>query len=170
MVSSSSAVPAVVVVGELIQNVVQGGVFDTVTFNDVVSFVRKTWNLHYLKMEQSDNQLTISGSVPSYIQPGTYSEAIELNGEKYEIKLTVENTTIAATPVSNSILLSIEGRMLHVGGADWANVDVFDMQGRPVIGFKQVKGSVALDMLRQGNYIVRVRAGSNSLTRQISIK
>jgi hypothetical protein len=49
-------------------------------------------------------------------------------------------------------------------------LDVFDMQGRPVASFKQVSGSVALDMLRQGNYVVRVRAGSNSLTRKIVIK
>ena len=168
--SSSSAVPAVVVVGELVQSIAQGGNFETVTFDDVVSYARKSWNLHFLKMEQSGNQVTVSGSVPSYVQPGSYSETIELNGEKYEIKLTVENTTIAATPVSNAVLLSVEGRVLHVGGAEWANVDVFDMQGRPVIGFKQVKGTIAFDMLRQGNYIVRVRAGSNSLTRQISLK
>ena len=121
-------------------------------------------------MEQSGYQVTISGSVPSYIQPGSYSETIELNGEKYEIKLTVENTTTVMVPVSNSILLSVEGRVLHVGGATLADVNVFDMQGRPVVGFKQVSGSVALDMLRQGNYIVRVRSGSNSLNRQISIK
>lgn len=157
-------------VGELIQTNVQGGDFETVTFNDVVSYVRKSWNLHFLKMEQSGSQVTVSGSIPSYIQPGSYSEAIELNGEKFEIKLTVENTTVVMAPVSNSILLSVEGHMLHVGGAAWANVDVLDMQGRPVVGFKQVSGSVALDMLRHGNYVVRVRTGSNSLTRQISIK
>lgn len=157
-------------VGELIQTIVQGGDFETITFNDVVSYVRKSWNLHFLKMEQSGNQVTVTGSIPSYIRPGSYSEAIELNGEKFEIKLTVENTTVVMAPVSNSILLSVEGRILQVGGAAWANVDVFDMQGRPVESFKQVKGSVSLDMLRQGNYIVRVRAGSNSLIRRISIK
>lgn len=154
----------------MIQTIVQGGDFETITFNDVVSYVRKSWNLHFLKMEQSGNQVTVTGSIPSYIRPGSYSEAIELNGEKFEIKLTVENTTVVMAPVSNSILLSVEGRILQVGGAAWANVDVFDMQGRPVIGFKQVKGTIAFDMLRQGNYIVRVRAGSNSLTRQISLK
>ena len=168
--SSSSAVPAVVVVGELVQSIAQGGNFETVTFDDVVSYARKSWNLHFLKMEQSGNQVTVSGSVPSYVQPGSYSETIELNGEKYEIKLTVENTTIAATPVSNAVLLSVEGRVLHVGGAEWANVDVFDMQGRPVASFKQAKGAIALDMLQQGNYIVRVRSGSNSLTRKIAVK
>lgn len=157
-------------VGELIQTIVQGGDFETITFNDVVSYVRKSWNLHFLKIEQSGNQVTVTGSIPSYIQPGSYSEAIELNGEKFEIKLTVENTTVVMAPVSNSILLSVEGRLLHVGGTAWANVDVFDMQGRPVVGFKRVSGPVALDMLRQGNYVVRVRSGSNSLTRQISIK
>jgi flagella basal body P-ring formation protein FlgA len=55
-------------------------------------------------------------------------------------------------------------------GVDMAMVDVFDLQGRPVASFKQVKGAVNLGMLRQGNYIVRVRSGSNSLIRRISIK
>ena len=58
--SSSSAAPAVTVVGELIQTIVQGGDFETITFNDVVSYVRKSWNLHFLKIEQSGNQVTVT--------------------------------------------------------------------------------------------------------------
>ena len=69
-----------------------------------------------------------------------------------------------------SMTLAVEGRMLLVGGVEWADVNVFDMQGRPVASFKQVKGSVALDMLRQGNYLVQVLSGSNSLIRRIAIK
>jgi sulfate adenylyltransferase subunit 1 (EFTu-like GTPase family) len=60
--------------------------------------------------------------------------------------------------------------MLQIEGVDNVQVDVFDMQGRPVASFRQVKGAVNLGMLRQGNYIVRVRSGSNSLIRRISIK
>ena len=72
--------------------------------------------------------------------------------------------------MTSPVLLAVENRTLHVSGAEMVRLDVFDMQGRPVANFKQVKGSVSLDMLRQGNYIVRVRAGSNSLIRRISIK
>ena len=81
-----------------------------------------------------------------------------------------EHTTFVASQIVNSLKLSVEGRMLHVGGAEWVNVDVFDMQGRPVASFKQAKGAIVLDMLRQGNYVVRVRSGSNSLIKRISIK
>jgi hypothetical protein len=81
-----------------------------------------------------------------------------------------EHTTFAAAPVASPVLLTVENRTLYVSGSEMVRLDVFDMQGRPVANFKQVKGSVSLDMLRQGNYIVRVNAGSNSLTRRISIK
>jgi hypothetical protein len=60
--------------------------------------------------------------------------------------------------------------MLHIGGVEQAQVNVFDMQGSPVASFGQVRGSVSLENLRQGHYIVRVRSGSNNLIRHINIK
>ena len=70
----------------------------------------------------------------------------------------------------NPLHVSMEGRLLQIAGVDYADVDVFDMQGSPVASFKQVTGSVSLENLRQGNYIVRVRSGSMNLTRRIAIK
>ena len=81
-----------------------------------------------------------------------------------------EHTTFAASQIVNPLKLYVEGRLLHIGGAQWADVNVFDLQGRPVASFKQAKGAIVLDMLRQGNYVVRVRSGSNSLIKRISIK
>jgi flagella basal body P-ring formation protein FlgA len=80
------------------------------------------------------------------------------------------STMYVASFAANPLSLAVADRTLHVMGVDMAMVDVFDLQGRPVASFKQVKGAVSLDMLRQGNYIVRVRSGSNNLVRRISIK
>ena len=51
-----------------------------------------------------------------------------------------------------------------------SQVDIFDMQGRPVFAANNVKGSVSLDHMARGFYMVRVRNGSHSLTRRIAIK
>ena len=68
------------------------------------------------------------------------------------------------------ISLTVENRMLHIGGVEQVQVNVFDMQGSPVASFGQVRGSVSLENLRQGHYIVRVRSGSNNLVRHINIR
>ena len=73
-------------------------------------------------------------------------------------------------PASNSISLSVEGRSLHLSGSETMRLDLFDMQGLLVASFKQVKGTVSLEMLRQGSYIVRVHSGSNNLIRLINIR
>ena len=193
--SSSSAATQVVVVGDLEQTVAQGGQFGKVTFKNVQTFNRNTWNLHFFNIEQSGSEVTVAGSVPDYIQAGDLTETLTINNTKFEIKLTVtaaassssasventssssvegssssESTTVVKVFEVNSLKVSMTGRMLQVSGAERASVDVFDMQGSPVASFKQVTGSVSLENLRQGNYIVRVRSGSMNLTRRIAIK
>lgn len=193
--SSSSAATQVVVVGDLEQTVAQGGQFETVTFKNVQTFNRNTWNLHFFNIEQSGSEVTVAGSVPNYVQVGDLTETLTINNTKYEIKLTVtaaassssasventssssvegssssESTTVVNVFEVNPLKVSMTGRMLQVSGAERASVDVFDMQGSPVASFKQVTGSVSLENLRQGNYIVRVRSGSMNLTRRIAIK
>ena len=193
--SSSSAATQVVVVGDLEQTVAQGGQFETVTFKNVQTFNRNTWNLHFFNIEQSGSEVTVAGSVPNYVQVGDLTETLTINNTKYEIKLTVtaaassssasventssssvegssssETTTLVNVFEVNPLKVSMTGRMLQVTGAERASVDVFDMQGSPVASFKQVTGSVSLENLRQGNYIVRVRSGSMNLTRRIAIK
>ena len=193
--SSSSAATQVVVVGDLEQTVAQGGQFETVTFKNVQAFNRETWNFHFFNIEKSGSEVTVAGSVPNYVQVGDLTETLTINNTKYEIKLTVtaaassssasvENTSSSSVEGSSSsesttgvnvfevnpLKVSMTGRMLQVTGAERASVDVFDMQGSPVASFKQVTGSVSLENLRQGNYIVRVRSGSMNLTRRIVMK
>ena len=81
-----------------------------------------------------------------------------------------EDTPGAITPVAVSKLsVQIAGRTLSIAGVKSANVDVFDIQGRPVFSAKNVKGSVDLKVT-EGLYVVRVRDGSASLTKRISIR
>ncbi|MBR2058099.1 MAG: T9SS type A sorting domain-containing protein, partial [Fibrobacter sp.] len=47
---------------------------------------------------------------------------------------------------------------------------VFNMQGRPVFSTKCEKGSIELNGISDGLYMVRVRSGSASLVQKISIK
>ena len=190
VVSSSSAAHAVVVSGDLEQAVAQNGKLEAITFKNAKDYTR-TWNLYFLNIESNNLGLVVSGTVPKEFAAGTYTETFTINTQEYKLNLTViaaeSSSSVAssssAEPTSSSIgttgivaqnmgslKLSVAGRMLNVGGVEWANVNVFDMQGRPVASFRQVKGAVNLDMLRQGNYIVRVSAGFDSLTRRISIK
>jgi len=81
-----------------------------------------------------------------------------------------EGTTFVMAPAVNPLSISLEGRTLYVAGSDRAVVEVFDMQGRPIVNFTQVSGPVNLDMLRQGSFVVRVRAGSMNLVRRIAIR
>ena len=166
-ISSSSEMPVVVVTGEIEQTVKVGGSIEPITFENVSSYTRN-WGMYYLEF----SKFTVTGTVPAHIDAGTYTEKITIAGSEYSIVLTVESehTTFVVSQNVNPMTLSVEGRLLHIGGAEWVNVNVFDLQGRPVAGFKQVKNSVSLDMLRQGNYIVQVRSGSNSLIKRISIK
>ena len=80
------------------------------------------------------------------------------------------DTPGAITPATASKLsVQIAGRTLSIAGATAAKVDVFDIQGRPVFSAKNVKGSVDLKVT-EGLYVVRVRDGSASLTKRISIR
>ncbi len=77
----------------------------------------------------------------------------------------------AVVPVTASkFSAQISGRALFIAGAKSAKVDVFDMQGRPVFSAKNVKGSVELQGIAEGLYVVRVRDGSASLTKRITIR
>ena len=75
-------------------------------------------------------------------------------------------TIAGMTPLS----MHLSGRTLSIAGSTAAKIDVFDMQGRPVFSAKNVKGSVELQGIAEGLYVVRVRDGSKSLTQRIAIK
>ena len=184
--------------GSLEQTVVPGGSFESVTFKNVQTFNRESYNCYFLSFNQTGSEIVVpSTTIPTHFEVGSVlTETLTLNGQKYEIKLNVtaagssssttensssseaevnsssseEHTTFVQAYAVNPLKVSVAGRMLQITGADVVQVEVFDMQGSPVASFRQVAGSVSLEKLRQGNYIVRVRSGSMSLTRRVSIK
>ena len=81
-----------------------------------------------------------------------------------------DGSTIAMSPVANLLSVVVAGRTLHVSGASHMDVQIFDMQGRPLISRTQVVSSVSLESLHQGNYVVRVVSGSMTLVRRITVR
>lgn len=66
--------------------------------------------------------------------------------------------------------MSFANKNLYVNGTDRAKVELFDMQGRPVLKALKVNGSVSLQGVANGLYVVRVSAGSVSLMKRIVIQ
>ncbi len=69
-----------------------------------------------------------------------------------------------------TLTVSFSARILEIQGVKRASVDIFDMQGRAIKRISQASGQVSLESVLPGNYIVRVRDGSENWTRRISIR
>ena len=82
------------------------------------------------------------------------------------------DSTTAIKPVANlsNLSMHLAGRTLSIAGATAAKVELFDMQGRPVFNAKNANGSVELQGVAEGLYVIRVREGSKSLMQRITIK
>ncbi len=78
----------------------------------------------------------------------------------------------AIKPLAKPTNLSMHlvGRTLSIAGATAAKIDVFDMQGRPAFSARNVKGSVELQGISKGLYVVRMQEGSKNLMQKITIK
>lgn len=76
---------------------------------------------------------------------------------------------IAARPLANRSNVKVSGRMLQLGSAR-VSVDVFDMQGRPVFSARDVTGTVNLESLASGLYMVRVKNGSSATMTPVTLK
>ena len=117
----------------------------------------------------------------------TSSAALELKmeGNRWE-QLTLSNlslTTSNGAPVTpdqpsaignfrpqvSSIQITLNSRTLAIAGGI-ATVEIFDMQGRPLRVFRQVSGSVSLESLQAGAYIVRASSNSNVVTKRFQIR
>ncbi len=105
-------------------------------------------------------------SSSSSVKPGSSSSVKPTSSSGITI------SPLAITPVVSGLQLNakLSGRTLQVSGASLMNVDVFDMQGRPMMNFRGVQGEVSLESLPTGNYVVRVRAGSSNMTKRITVK
>ena len=147
-----------------------------------------------------DGKVTIGGSVPGHLQEGLMEETLAVNGQEVKIKLNIVaaaasssssadsegSSSSNASPVPSSssngnamamvrthvssFELATKGRTLLVSGAEDADVTVFDLQGRPMAYFKKVNGTLNLETLASGNYIVHVSTGSLAKTGRITLK
>lgn len=117
----------------------------------------------------------------------TSSAALELKmeGNRWE-QLTLSNlslTTSNGAPVTpdqpsaignfrpqvSSIQITLNSRTLAIAGGI-ATVEIFDMQGRPLRVFRQVSGSVSLESLQAGAYIVRAYSASDVVTKRLQVR
>ncbi len=103
-VVSSSATGGVVVSGNLTQNLIKGADFETVTLTNVTSFKQETYYIWWLSYDYVGNTLTISNSQSTqWLQTGDWSETLNVNGTKYEIKVNVVEPESSAASSSSSL-------------------------------------------------------------------
>ncbi|WP_298772079.1 cellulase family glycosylhydrolase, partial [uncultured Fibrobacter sp.] len=101
-VMSSSSMATVVVTGDLKQTVQQGGVFQPVIFTNVNKGYRQTQNAYFLNISLSGTTLVVDGTVPANTNAGKYVENIYVNGDIYEIEVTVTETQSSSSVASSS--------------------------------------------------------------------
>ena len=77
---------------------------------------------------------------------------------------------IKSSAKSTKLSMNLVGRTLSIAGATAARIDVFDIQGRPTFSARNVKGSVELQGVSKGLYVVRMQEGPKSLMQKITIK
>ena len=80
-----------------------------------------------------------------------------------------DNTAIHSMNVL-SHAVTLEGRTLQVVGEGPVTVNLFDMQGRLMAKFGQVSGTVNLEKVAPGRYILQVRSGLAPKSHQIVLK
>lgn len=192
--SSSVVVPAnLKITGNLEQTVAKNGAIESITIEGIKSITRNSWNLHFLNIPQQpeNGKITITGTVPEYLQEGALSDKLTINDQEVVIKLNIvaagtaipkssSSAAVVKSSSSNSMAIAavnaaafkvaMNGRTLQIDGANNVNVNVFDFQGRPMASFRNVNGSLNLETLATGNYIVRVSAGFQATTKRISLK
>lgn len=106
--------------------------------------------------------------------PGvTPSSSSAVNGNTSSSSVS-GNTSSSSTAALKDIAsvnfnVSAHGKLLQITGAT-VNVDVFDMQGRPMMSLRNVSGVASLAALSNGNYIVRIKSESKSMVKRIILK
>ncbi len=109
----------------------------------------------------------------------TVTLKLTMPGSRWE-QVTISNLSLKASNgddisgfnshSSKTLTVSFSSRILEIQSVKPATVDLFDMQGRAIKQLLQASGQVSLESVLPGTYIVRVRAGSESWTRRISIR
>lgn len=102
--------------------------------------------------------------------PGARWEQVTISNLSLKSSDGKDVTAIASYHSALSLTVSFSAKILEIQSVKPANIDVFDMQGRTIKQISQVNGSVSLESVLPGTYIVRVRSGSENWTRRISIR
>lgn len=122
----------------------------------------KTYTCQFTASATESAVLTLS-------MPGSRWEQVTISNLSLK-SASDETTAISATQKTKSLFVSFTGKTLEIQGAFPANVEVFDMQGRVLKKFSQVTGQVSLEAIPAGARIIKIRAGSESLVKRISIR
>lgn len=77
---------------------------------------------------------------------------------------------IKSSATASNLSMQLAGRTLSIAGVTNAKVEVFDIQGGSIFSAKNVKGSIELQGVTKGLYVICVREGSKRLTQKITIK
>ena len=86
---ASSVSADVVISGDLVQTVVKGENFKTVTFSNVESYDRGQWEIYWIEFEKSGDKLFVRQNQyqsTEYVNAGNWTEYFTVNGIDYEIK------------------------------------------------------------------------------------
>ncbi len=100
--------------------------------------------------------------------PGARWEQVTISN--LSLKSSDDDITAIESRNFQTLSVSFSAKMLEIQSVKPATVDVFDMQGRAIKQFSQANGSVSLESVLPGTYIIRVRAGSENWTKRISIR
>lgn len=187
--ASSSATVAgnLSVDGSLVQTVAKKSEFGTITIDGISNYTRETYNAYFLTFGVAGGKLVIAGTIPEYFNEEKVTEKFNVNGQSMQIELTIvpEGTVIPSSssvkPKSSSstdalvasgvakFSMAMSGRTLIIAGAPGADVDVFDMQGRPLERFRNVQNA-SLETLPSGSYLIHVRVGSAHMAKRMVLK
>lgn len=189
--SSSNSAMQVVVDGKLEQAVAIGGTFEPIVFKNVQSYQRNSWNMYFLNEWQSGNELTISGTLPNYLNSSNYTETLTINGQQYIIKLSVvpsvnssSGTEYISNSSANGINSSASGNALPVfastivqfsvmsfnrnlqilGAKVGSAYAIFDMQGRVLKKGRVESANFNIPMAMAGNFLVRIGGRTQRIT------
>lgn len=79
-------------------------------------------------------------------------------------------TALPKALVRSNLGVNVSGNRLDISGSANVRVELFDMQGRPVFNARNVNGSVELNGVANGLYVVRVSDGSSRLLKRITVR
>ena len=133
---ASSASGDIIISGNLVQTVVRGGEFETVTFTNVTTFSKETYYMWWLSFEQVGNTLVISNEYSTqYLDHEVWTEKIKVNGTQYEVKATivepasssssnVEQSSSSAIP-NFTVTFKNGNRVLQTGNVEQGTIPVY---------------------------------------------